>query len=60
MFGKTKIMELKEKLNEAGNLMDSGDRVARMKGENLWFSVCKDILDILEELADRIEELEEN
>ncbi|WP_056933678.1 hypothetical protein [Thermococcus barophilus] len=49
-------LKLRRQLEEAARLMDDGYRMA---GENLWFSVCRGMLNKIIELEQRIEELEE-
>jgi|GEM_PF-4430811 len=53
------LLKLKEQLEEAARLMDEGSNINRMMGENLWFNVCREMLNKLIELEHRIEELEE-
>ena len=47
--------EMKELLEMAAEEMDSGNRVVAM---NIWFSVCRDMLEKIEELELKVKELE--
>ena len=53
---KIEIEKMVELMNEAAEYLDKGNRIA---GENLWFAVCKDMLEKIAELEKRIKELEE-